>query len=140
MADYDAGALQDIMQIDPLTGAVETLQMSGQKVVNTYGGVYYGRFRLIPGTDTVVLATMVSRDLMIGQLPVSGGLTPTPGLSTTKNASIGAQVSGANCVNAPLDGAALPGACSTPPATSSPVPVPALLPSTGQFLGATGED
>jgi len=66
------GGSQDILQIDPVGGTTEVLKMGGVRVVTQNGYAIYGRFRLIPGTDTVVLAGTVETDVFIGQLPVSG--------------------------------------------------------------------
>jgi len=63
---------QDILQIDPVAGTTQVLRMGGVRVVTQDGYAIYGRFRLIPGTDIVVLAGTVETDVFIGQLPVSG--------------------------------------------------------------------
>ena len=70
------GTQQDVLQIDPLTGAVETLRMGGVRVATKPGFAIYGRFRLIPNTDSVVLAGSVDTDVFIGQLPASGTAAP----------------------------------------------------------------
>jgi hypothetical protein len=63
------GQQQNILQIDPVAGTIETLMMGGVQVQTRPDYAFYGRFRLIPGTDTVVLAGKVDADVYIGQLP-----------------------------------------------------------------------
>jgi hypothetical protein len=76
LATSNTGKLQDIIQIDPVTGKVETLTMGGVTVGTQPGYSINGRFRLIPGTDTVVLSGSVETHVFIGQLPAGGGTTP----------------------------------------------------------------
>jgi hypothetical protein len=66
------GTEQNILQIDPVKGTVETLQMAGVRVATVPGFSILGRFRLIPGTDTVVLAGAVDTNVFVGQLPARG--------------------------------------------------------------------
>ncbi len=70
------GTQQDILQIDPMAGTLEILRMSGVRVTTQKDYAIYGRFRLIPGTDTVVLAGSTETDVFIGQLPAIGAAVP----------------------------------------------------------------
>src|SRR6266542_2400730 len=70
------GQQSDILQIDPVKGTIETLPMGGVPVTTRRFLGIYGRFRLIPGTDAVVLAGSVDTNVFIGQLPASGTTSP----------------------------------------------------------------
>jgi hypothetical protein len=76
------GTEQNLLQIDPVTGTIDQLTMGGVPVRTRVDYGIYGRFRLIPGTDTVVLAGYVQNDMHVGQLPASG-TTPVPVATTT---------------------------------------------------------
>ena len=59
----------DLLLIDPKTRATRTVQMKGVKVPPAVSAGTYGRFRVLPGTDLVVLVTSVHEPVFIGSVP-----------------------------------------------------------------------
>jgi hypothetical protein len=61
---------QNLLLIDPSLGTSRTVTMSGLAVSAAQGSGTYGRFRVIPGTDQVVLVNSVFENVFIGTVPV----------------------------------------------------------------------
>jgi hypothetical protein len=59
----------DLLLINPATDSSKTITMAGVTVPAPPGGGTYGRFRVIPGTDQVVLVNAVGENVFIGTLP-----------------------------------------------------------------------
>ncbi|MGH9190117.1 MAG: Ig-like domain-containing protein, partial [Acidimicrobiales bacterium] len=70
---------QNLLLIDPATGVAKTVAMGGVTVSAAPSAGTYGRFRVIPGTDQVVLVNSVYENVFIGTVPFGGG-TPLPPL------------------------------------------------------------
>jgi hypothetical protein len=68
---------QNLLLIDPVTDVVKTVTMGGATVTAAPGAGTYGRFRVIPGTDQVVLVNAVDQNVFIGTVPFDG-VQPTP--------------------------------------------------------------
>ena len=64
--------------INPATDAFRTVSMGGVTVSKALSAGTYGRFRVIPGTDTVVLVNSVSENVFIGTVPFDGVPPPPP--------------------------------------------------------------
>jgi hypothetical protein len=64
--------------INPATNTKTTVPMGGVTVSAPVSAGTYGRFRLLPGTDTVVLANYVYENVYIGTVPFGGAPTPVP--------------------------------------------------------------
>ncbi|TMK77500.1 MAG: hypothetical protein E6G47_11025 [Actinobacteria bacterium] len=60
---------QNLLLIDPATNAMRTVTMKGVTVSSMEESGTYGRFRIIPGTDQVVLLNAVDQNVFIGTLP-----------------------------------------------------------------------
>ena len=67
----------DLLLINPVTDTLKTATMGGATVSAAPSAGTYGRFRVIPGTDQVVLVNAVDQDVFIGTVPFDGG-TPVP--------------------------------------------------------------
>lgn len=77
----------DLMLIDPKTKTSRTVRMGGAQVSPAFSSGTFGRFRVIPGTDLVVLVNSVTENVFIGSVPFdarSGSLhetlPPGPGI------------------------------------------------------------
>jgi hypothetical protein len=62
---------QNLLSIDPLGNTVATLTMSRASLTPPAAAGTFGRFRLIPGTDTVAVVNAVDQSVYLGTLPVS---------------------------------------------------------------------
>jgi len=69
---------QSLRLINPLTDEARTLTMTGATVTAASGSGTYGRFRVIPGTDQVVVVNAVDQNVFIGTVPFDGGPVPPP--------------------------------------------------------------
>ena len=58
----------ELFLIDPEAGTLKSISMSGPPN-NSADGAYYGRFRLLPGTDSVVVMQTVTGNAAIGTIP-----------------------------------------------------------------------
>jgi hypothetical protein len=58
----------DLLLINPATDTSKTITMGGVAVPTPPSGGTYGRFRVIPGTDQVVLVNAVDENVFIGTL------------------------------------------------------------------------
>ena len=68
---------QNLLLIDPVTDVAKTVAMGGVTVSAADGTGTYGRFRVIPGTNQVVLVNLVNENVLIGTVPFDGG-SPVP--------------------------------------------------------------
>lgn len=66
---------QNLLSVDPVGNTVATLPMTGATLPPPTPAGMFGRFRLIPGTDTVALVTAIDQLVYLGTLPPS---TPAP--------------------------------------------------------------
>jgi len=82
------GTEQNLLQIDPVGNTIEKLSMGGVSISTKKTFGIYGRFRLIPGTDTVILAGAVDTNIFIGQLPASSSSSPPPSVTVTVNNTV----------------------------------------------------
>jgi hypothetical protein len=74
---------QNVLLIDPATDVASTVAMSGAAPALVGSSGTYGRFRVLPGTDQVVLVNSVYENVFIGTVPFDGdGTVPSP-LPTT---------------------------------------------------------
>lgn len=71
---------QNLLLIDPVADVAKTVAMGGAAVTAAPSAGTYGRFRVIPGTDRVVLVNAVDQNVFIGTVPFDGGapLPPSP--------------------------------------------------------------
>ena len=76
MAGIDGNAV-DV--INPATGTRTSVPMGGVTVSTPPAAGTYGRFRMLPGTDQVVLVNSVTENVFIGTIPFDGAaLPPSP--------------------------------------------------------------
>jgi hypothetical protein len=59
----------DLILIDPKTRTSRTVQMRGAKVSPAVSAGTFGRFRVVLGTDLVVLVNSVNEPVFIGSVP-----------------------------------------------------------------------
>jgi len=59
----------DLLLVNPATDSSKVITMSGVTMPTPPSAVTYGRFRVIPGTDQVVLVNAVNDNVYIGTLP-----------------------------------------------------------------------
>ena len=67
----------NLLLINPATDTIKSITMGGATVTAAPSAGTYGRFRVIPGTDQVVLVNAVDQNVFIGTVPFDGG-TPVP--------------------------------------------------------------
>ena len=60
---------QNVLSIDPRANTAATLTMTGAAVTPESQQGTFGRFRLIPGTDTVAVVNAVDQSVFLGTLP-----------------------------------------------------------------------
>ena len=62
----------DLMLIDPKARTSRMVEMKGAKISPPFGSGTFGRFRVIPGTDLVVLVNSVNEPVFVGSVPFDG--------------------------------------------------------------------
>src|SRR3990167_8913143 len=67
---------QHLTLIDPVTDVVMTAVLAGATVTAQEGSGTYGRFRLVPGTQSVVLLNAPTQNVLIGTLPLTMRVAP----------------------------------------------------------------
>ena len=68
----------NLLLINPATDTIKSITMGGATVTAAPSAGTYGRFRVIPGTDQVVLVNAVDQNVFIGTVPFGGGGAPIP--------------------------------------------------------------
>jgi hypothetical protein len=72
----------NLLLIDPKTGTSRTVIMGGVQVSAAEGSGTFGRFRVIPGTDLVVLVNSVNENVFIGSVPFDTRASSEPSPAT----------------------------------------------------------
>ena len=62
----------DLMLIDPKARTSRMVEMKGAKVSPAVSAGTFGRFRVVPGTDLVVLVNSVNEPVFVGSVPFDG--------------------------------------------------------------------
>jgi hypothetical protein len=131
----------NLLLINPATNTIKSVTMGGATVTAAPSAGTYGRFRVIPDTDQVVLVNGVTENVFIGIVPFGGTLAPTPAppLTQTEIPTLSPALTPPPPSTATASSSTTPPATTTPAATT-PSPTSSATPVTGQFLGVTGED